>query len=256
MDMRQYFQVLWRRKWVVLTTLLATLAVVAAGTRVMAPVYSASAMVRLSEVRTGPVGYSDITYTGQLQNTYVQLIQSRPSLDTVIEQLGLNVPTKTLAGMIKVEALPATELIKITANSGDPAQTAAIANLLAVRAIAQPPASYTVSIVEPATAPTTPTRPQPMLYLAVAGLVGLLGGLGLAFLFENMDRTIHTAADLGESIGAPLLGSIPSFRVRRKQKGQAALLDGTDGALAGEAFRVLSANTVVRVAKRAKIGTV
>lgn len=238
----------------VLVALLTTLAVVAAGTRMMKPVYSASSMVRLSEVRTGPVGYSDLTYSEQLQNTYVELMQSRPYLDTVIQQLKLNISPETLATMINVEALPTTELIQITANDGNPEQAAAIANQLAVRALAQPPTSYTISIVESATVPTKPIRPQPMLYLAVAGLVGLVGGLGLAFLFENLDRTIHTATDLGKLAGAPLLGSIPSFSVRGKKNGQAVLLNGVDGAPAGEAFRVLSANTAARMTKRAQTG--
>ena len=254
MDIRQYFQVLWRRKWVVAVTLLATLAIVAAGSRVMKPVYQASSMIRLSEVLAGPAGYSDLTYSQQLQNTYVQLIGSRPYLDTVIQQLKLNVSPETLASMVKVQAVPSTWLIQITATDGNPAQAAAISNQLAVRALAQPPAAYTISIVEPAAVPTIPIRPQPALYLAIAALVGLLGGLGLAFLVESLDGTIHTAVGLGESAGAPLLGAIPNFRIRGQHKGQAALADGIDGTLAGEAFRVLSANTVARLVRGMKIG--
>jgi capsular polysaccharide biosynthesis protein/Mrp family chromosome partitioning ATPase len=250
MDIRRYFQVPWRRKSVVLITLLATLAVVAAGIHITAPVYSASAIVRIAEVRTGPAAYSDITYSQQLQNTYVQLLQSRPSLDSVIQKLGLNVKPQTLAGMIKVEALAATELIRVTANGGNAEQAAAIANSLAVLATEEVPTSYSITVVAPAVAPDAPSRPQPTLYMLLAAVVGLVGGLGLAFLFENLDTTIRTVDDLGRPAGAPLLGSIPRFRVKRRQRGQPILLDGTDGTPAVEAIRVLSANTTARVSRR------
>ena len=51
--------------------------------------------------------------------------------------------------------------------------------------------------------------PRMMTNLAVAGLLSLVLGLGLAFLLDFMDRTIKSADDIERVVGAPLLGTIP-----------------------------------------------
>lgn len=252
MDMQRYMDVLRRRKWVVLFTLIATVGIVAAGTALMAPVFSASAMVRIAEVRTAPATYSDATYSQQLQNTYIQLLQSRPSLETVIQQLKLGVKPEALQANVKVEGIPASELIKVTATRGDPKQAADVANALAELATRNMPPSYSITVAVLATPPDAPARPQPALYVTLAAVLGLIGGLGLAFLFENMDRTIHSTEDLERAAGVPMLGWIPRFgKPKQKVRGKVTLLDGSGGA-AVEAFRLLSANVLARAAAQSR----
>jgi non-specific protein-tyrosine kinase len=48
-------------------------------------------------------------------------------------------------------------------------------------------------VVEAAETPLAPSQPHKALYVALGALVGLLGGLGLAFLFDNLDSTLYTA---------------------------------------------------------------
>jgi polysaccharide biosynthesis transport protein len=45
--------------------------------------------------------------------------------------------------------------------------------------------------------------------LAIAGLLSLMIGLGLAFLLDLLDRTIKSVADIERVVDAPLLGTIP-----------------------------------------------
>ena len=51
MELRLYAAILNRRKWVILVTAVVTLAVVAVGTSRMTPIYSASAVARVADVR-------------------------------------------------------------------------------------------------------------------------------------------------------------------------------------------------------------
>ncbi len=73
----------------------------------------------------------------------------------------------------------------------------------------------TFSIVDPALPPIAPSRPNKVLNLGLGALVGLIGGLGLAFLFENTDSTLFTPDQVAEVTGARILGRIPSVRMRR-----------------------------------------
>jgi capsular polysaccharide biosynthesis protein len=54
----------------------------------------------------------------------------------------------------------------------------------------------------------TPVKPNPLLNIAIAVLVGLMAGIGLAFLLEYMDNTIKDEDDIERLLELPILGSI------------------------------------------------
>ncbi len=53
-----------------------------------------------------------------------------------------------------------------------------------------------VTIVDRAYVPKSPVRPKILLNYALGLIIGLTGGLGLAFLFENLDTTVYTLDDI------------------------------------------------------------
>jgi len=71
--------------------------------------------------------------------------------------------------------------------------------------------SNNVRLIEPALVPKDPIRPRKRVNVMLGALLGLLGGIGLAFLLEYMDTTIKTSEDLERTVNAPFLGIIPSF---------------------------------------------
>jgi len=68
-----------------------------------------------------------------------------------------------------------------------------------------------VRIVDRAEAPLHPSSPKKKLNMLLALLVGLFGGVGLAFLVERLDDSIKTFEDVTKSTGLPSLGIIPAF---------------------------------------------
>ena len=66
-------------------------------------------------------------------------------------------------------------------------------------------------IVSRALEPTSPVRPDPVRNAALALVVGLILGVGLAFLRDHLDDTVKTKDDLQAATGgATVLGLIPS----------------------------------------------
>ncbi|NMC68986.1 MAG: polysaccharide biosynthesis tyrosine autokinase [Myxococcales bacterium] len=68
-----------------------------------------------------------------------------------------------------------------------------------------------VRVLDPALRPEVPIRPRVKLNLALAIVIGLLGGIGLAFLLEALDTSVKTQEDVEKGLGLAFLGIIPTF---------------------------------------------
>jgi capsular exopolysaccharide synthesis family protein len=88
-----------------------------------------------------------------------------------------------------------------------------------------------VRMLDNALEPNVPVRPRVKLNLALAIVIGLLGGIGLAFLLEALDTSVKTQEDVEKGLGLAFLGIIPTFaeggvsrssrrRSRRRRKHQ------------------------------------
>ena len=68
-----------------------------------------------------------------------------------------------------------------------------------------------VWIVDRATAPLSPSSPKKKRNIALAMIIGLFGGLGLAFLLERFDNSVNNFQDVEKYAGVPSLGIVPTF---------------------------------------------
>lgn len=95
-------------------------------------------------------------------------------------------------------------------------------------------------VVTPASTPTTPVEPTPMRTGAVALVVGLLFGVGLAFLFDYLDDSIKGKEDLEQALhGVPILGLIPAVNAW-KDRDEARLISAIEPTSpTAEAYRSL-----------------
>ena len=84
--------------------------------------------------------------------------------------------------------------------------------------------SSNVRIVDPAMIPSTPARPAKARNIALAFLVGLVGGIGLALLREYLDNTVKTPDDVETLARLPSLAVLPAFGDGASSKKLAGLL--------------------------------
>jgi len=71
--------------------------------------------------------------------------------------------------------------------------------------------SGNIRIVDPALAPTTPSRPQKARNIILAFLVGLVGGVGLAIFREYLDNTVKSPDEIETLTGLPSLAVVPAL---------------------------------------------
>lgn len=71
--------------------------------------------------------------------------------------------------------------------------------------------SSNIRIVDPATIPSSPSRPAKARNIALSFLVGLIGGIGIALLREYLDNTVKSPDDVETLSGLPSLAVVPMF---------------------------------------------
>ena len=99
-----------------------------------------------------------------------------------------------------------------------------------------------VQVAQAAAVPTSPSSPKTAKNTALGAVLGLLLGLGLAFLLDRLDQRIREPKDLEKIYGLPLLGVVPesaalSRSARSKKNAKEVLPPGES-----ESFQLIRAH--------------
>lgn len=81
-----------------------------------------------------------------------------------------------------------------------------------------------ISVVDEARIPSRPFKPNLRLNMLLALVLGLLGGVGLAFLLEHLDDTFKQPDEVEKRLNLPVLGIIPMLAQKRNDQRPIALV--------------------------------
>ncbi|GIN90680.1 capsular polysaccharide biosynthesis protein [Siminovitchia terrae] len=214
-----------RLNLIVLITMAAVLISGIASYFVITPIYQSSTQLLVNQAKSDQpmVNPGEIQTNLQLINTYNVIIKSPAILDQVSEDLDLGMTVSQLNEKVTVQSEKDSQVVNITVQDPDPNQAAEIANQIATvfqNEIIDIMNVDNVSILAKAEVGETPSpvKPRPLLNIAIAFVVGLMAGIGIAFLLEYLDNTVKTEQDVEKLLELPVLGAIATFEEQDMQK--------------------------------------
>jgi capsular exopolysaccharide synthesis family protein len=218
-------RVIRRRLWLILLV-----AAVLSGTGVgfsltLTPMYEASITLLVGQERGITETPNDVIGLQQLTQTMVGGVSSRPVAETVIRQQDLRMTTEEfLDEHLSVEQEPNTQWIQVAYRDASPERAARVANAVGdvfskqVSEVSPSASAITATVWERAVVPDERVAPNPVRNGLLALVLGLVLGVGLAFLLEYLDDSWNSPEEMEQISGVPTFGSIPAFKDPRSQQ--------------------------------------
>ena len=156
--------------------------------------------------------YSDLQSGTQLTKDYQELVTSRPVLEEVKAELGIDIDNDDFKKKITVSVPTDTRIVSITAEDTDPYMARAMADGIRKSAsehIANVMNTEAVNVVEEANLPTEISSPKTIRNTLIGGVLGGAVAVMIIIIVFIMDDTIKNPDDVEKYLGLSVLGSIP-----------------------------------------------
>ena len=166
----------------------------------------------ISKTNADTMTYSDLQAGSTLTKDYKELVKSRPVLEEVLAETGIDVELKELEEQITVEVPQDTRIVSITVEDKDPYEARIIADSVRIAAskhIREVMDTEAVNVVEEASLPIEKSSPSILKNTAIGYAVGLFLAIAIVIINYIMDDTIKTPDDVEKFLGVSVLGSIP-----------------------------------------------
>ena len=166
----------------------------------------------ISKTNADTMTYSDLQAGSTLTKDYKELVKSRPVLEEVLAETGIDVELKNLEAQITVEVPQDTRIVSITVEDKDPYEARIIADSVRIAAskhIREVMDTEAVNVVEEASLPIEKSSPNIPKNTAIGYAVGLFLAIAIVIINYIMDDTIKTPDDVEKFLGVSVLGSIP-----------------------------------------------
>ena len=216
-DLREYFSIIKKRFWII--ALITVVAMVVSGVIsffMLSSVYEAKSTLIVNTEKseeTQMITGDQFTVTQKLAVTYGEIIKSRTVLEDVIKNLKLDYEYENLTDNVTVSPVKDTQIISISVQDTNPKKARDIANEIPKvfeKEVKRITKANDIQVIDKAILPQNPIKPNKMMNVLIAAVLGMMIGLFVVFLIEYLDNKIQTAQDIEKHLGLSVIGVIPN----------------------------------------------
>ena len=210
------------RVWIVgMASVLGALIVLLGTLFLITPKYESSAMfyvnnnaISVGDMSLSSITSSDITASRNLVNSYVVILNTRESLNDVIDYAGVDLTYKDLKKMISAASVEETEIFEVVVTSTDPQEAEKLASAIAYilpKRISSIIEGTSAKVVDAAVVPSKPSSPSYTMNTVLGFALGLVMSVGIIVLRELFDVTIRNEEDITHLSKHPILAAVPDM---------------------------------------------
>ena len=220
-DIGRLFRAVMEKVWLVVLAAVVCAGLALAYTKfLVTPLYQSTAMfyVNNSALSIGEASMSissgDLTTSRKLVDSYIVILNTRETINEVIEYSGSSRTYQEVRKMISAGAVNETEIFDVTITSPDPAEAERLADAFAKvlpERIGTIIDGSSAKIVDTAVVPNKPSSPSYSRNVILGFALGLLMMVGLIVVREIFDIMIRSSDDIDEVCDLPILTSVPDM---------------------------------------------
>lgn len=212
-DLMELLQALRRRLWAIVLAALIGGGIAGAFSKfVLTPQYTSTSTLYILSKETTLTSLADLQIGSQLTQDYKILVTSRPVLETVIEEVGLDMRYEGLKGKISIGNPSDTRILTITVQDSDPQMAKTIVDAIADTAseyIGDIMEMIPPKIVEYGVVPTVKSSPSNSRNAVMGAMLGMVLVCGLVAMEVILNDTIRSEEDVEKYLGLTVLASVP-----------------------------------------------
>lgn len=207
-----FFEVVAEWKMIVISTVLVGLIMFLISNFIITPQYQSTSRLYVFTKSTSITSLTDLQTSTNLTNDYKEVIGSRPVLDQVIENLGLDMTYGELAGILTFTNPSNSRILEITATHPDPEAAKAIVDEVAdvaAQYIAEKMDQDPPSVLQYGYVATGPVSPSIMKNTVIGAAAGAFLAIAIVVITYLLNDTIMTPDDMERKVGLNVLASLP-----------------------------------------------
>ena len=208
-----------KKRWIMIVSLTLIAAIISAAISffVIKPKYEATTKIFIGkdESENSPYSQSDVTMLQNLLKTYSEVIRTKDLIENSIDDSNLDLETNEVLANLSVTSISSTQIMKLAYQSEEPREAKVILERITNRFIEKSKElipNGNVEVVETVEYPENPVSPNKAMNIAIAGVLGLMLGIGIALLREFLDNTYQNKEQIERELDLPVLGMIPESK--------------------------------------------
>ena len=214
-DLGELLHLMYRKLWIII--LVGMISAISAGVYTklcVEPKYTSTTKLYIvnKSASLASLSLSDLQMGSQLTQDYMVLVQSRPVLQQVIDNLKLDLTYRELGNMMTLDNPSNTRILTINVEYTDPYMAKQIVDEIAFVASKQISDIMEMdepNIVEVGEVPAEASSPNLVKNVAIVGVIGIILTMGIICVNHLMNDTIRTQEDIEKYLGLTTIAMIP-----------------------------------------------
>ena len=188
------------------------------------PVYQSTAKIYILSQSTSLTSFADIQISSSLALDYEEMVTSRPVIQQVKKNLGLDYDYEEIAeNMVSISNPTDTRILEISCKSNDPKEAADMANELTMvskRQIADIMDTDEPTVFEKAIVMDDPIKPEKTKNMLIGFLLGAILAIAVVIIRSMLNDSIKTEDDVKRYLDINVLASIPYEKGIKRGEGK------------------------------------